>query len=127
LMLQFIKAIIFIPILIVGINFYGILGASVAVLINKVIAVIIAQFTFNKLLSIKLSIKDFFTTIKIPLGAALLSYAVTYTVYEYMGELFVVSTVVLVFVYDVFVCYFMKDKFMLEIAKIRNKNNDNEK
>lgn len=75
LKLQIIKSVIFIPTLFVGIYFYGILGAAWVVVINKVIAVLIAQYTFNNLLDIKISTLTFLRAVKNPWIAAILAYA----------------------------------------------------
>src|SRR5690606_30412210 len=48
--LQLVKAIMFIPFLIVFIKLWGITGAAWAVLVNKVMAVGLAQYTFNSLI-----------------------------------------------------------------------------
>jgi teichuronic acid exporter len=76
--LQVFKAAIFIPMLIGGIYFYGIIGAAWAVLINKVIVVMIAQYTFNKLLNIRVTVIEFFLAIRGPWFGSLIAYAVTF-------------------------------------------------
>lgn len=53
--LQILKAILFVPTLAYATINYGILGASIAVLVNKFLLVVIAQFTFNFLLPVKIS------------------------------------------------------------------------
>src|SRR5690606_24318201 len=76
LMLQVVKSIIFLPTLYIGIHFYGILGAAWAVVVNKIIAVVIAQYTFNRLLSIKISTLEFWNTVKNPWIASIVTYIV---------------------------------------------------
>src|SRR5690606_9240909 len=44
--LQVLKAVIFLPLIYMGIKYYGLSGAAGAILLNKIIAVIIAQYTF---------------------------------------------------------------------------------
>jgi O-antigen/teichoic acid export membrane protein len=73
--LQIIKSIIFIPTLYFGIVNWGITGAACAILINKLVAVVVAQYTFNYLLMIKLSTVEFYDAIKVPWLAAAGSYA----------------------------------------------------
>ncbi|MBL4677582.1 MAG: lipopolysaccharide biosynthesis protein [Mucilaginibacter sp.] len=53
--LQILKAVLFVPTLAYATINYGIIGASVAVLFNKFLLVVIAQFTFRYLLSVKIS------------------------------------------------------------------------
>jgi O-antigen/teichoic acid export membrane protein len=72
--LQIIKSIIFIPTLYYGIVHWGITGAACAILMNKLVAVIVAQYTFNYLLLIKLSTMEFYNAVKVPWLAAAGSY-----------------------------------------------------
>ncbi len=53
--LQIFKAILFVPTLAYATINYGIVGASLAVLFNKFLLVVIAQFTFNYLLPVKIA------------------------------------------------------------------------
>jgi teichuronic acid exporter len=53
--LQILKAALFVPTLAYATIYYGILGASIAILFNKFLLVVIAQFTFNFLLPVKIS------------------------------------------------------------------------
>jgi teichuronic acid exporter len=80
--LQIVKAIVFVPMLVAGIYAYGVIGAAWAVLINKVIAVMIAQYTFNKLLNIKISTVEFFQAVKAPWLGGAVAYVVTFITYN---------------------------------------------
>jgi teichuronic acid exporter len=72
---QILKAAIFLPTLALGIYYYGLVGAAVAILLNKFIVVVIAQYTFNFLIPIEISVAEFITAIKAPLIASALSIA----------------------------------------------------
>ncbi|KAA0988868.1 lipopolysaccharide biosynthesis protein [Dyadobacter aurulentus] len=91
LKLQIFKAVLFIPTLIFGIVNYGIVGAAWAVLINKVLAVIIAQYTFNRLLNIKISTLEFFTAVKAPWLAAAVSFLVSYFLFKILKTYYLFS------------------------------------
>lgn len=95
LKLQLFKAMIFIPTLIAGIYYYGISGAAMAILINKIFAVIIAQFSLNKLLNIKLSYLDFLIAIKEPWIASIVSFAITYFCFNVLQLHYIICTVIL--------------------------------
>ncbi|AMR34628.1 lipopolysaccharide biosynthesis protein [Mucilaginibacter sp. PAMC 26640] len=53
--LQILKASLFVPTLAYATIYYGIIGASIAILFNKFLLIVIAQFTFNFLLPVKIS------------------------------------------------------------------------
>ena len=66
LKLQFFKAIVFsLPLIFIGTYYYGIIGTSIAILLNKILSVFIAQYFLKKLLGI--TIMDLFNTLKTPL------------------------------------------------------------
>src|SRR5690606_26475733 len=98
LILQIVKSLIFIPTLFYAIHYYGILGAAWAVVVNKVIAVLIAQYTFNKLLNIKISTIEFWNAVKDPWIASIAAYISVF----YLNKLFVnliVSALLLLMTY----------------------------
>ncbi|QNL51624.1 lipopolysaccharide biosynthesis protein [Olivibacter sp. SDN3] len=92
--LQLFKSSIFVPMLVAGIHFYGILGASCAVLINKIIAVIIAQYTFNNLLNIKVKTTEFINAVKNPWIASIVGFLIGYFIYEQLGFNFYISLII---------------------------------
>jgi teichuronic acid exporter len=120
LKLQIIKSLIFIPMLIVGIGKWGIIGAGYAILINKFIAVVIGQYTFNRLLMIKLSTWEFLNAIKVPWIAALVSYLVALILYNWLTIHFLIAG------FAIFICYFsvvwllMSSEIKAEISQFRS-------
>ncbi|RVU02469.1 lipopolysaccharide biosynthesis protein [Mucilaginibacter limnophilus] len=87
---QVIKALIFLPSLAVGIYYYGIAGAAWAILLNKLIVVIIAQYTFNYLLPVKLPVSELLTELKAPIIASALMFAVAYLL-SYVGANYIIT------------------------------------
>jgi O-antigen/teichoic acid export membrane protein len=75
---QLLKALIFLPSLSLGIYYYGIIGAAWAILLNKIIVVLVAQYTFNFLLSVKISIIEFIVALKAPFIASASSFITGY-------------------------------------------------
>lgn len=101
LQLQIVKAVVFIPSLLFGIHYGGINGAAWSVLANKVFAVILAQYTFNKLLSIKISTRDFYLALKTPLIASMLSIVLACTLFWYEINYLIAALMILLFYYSV--------------------------
>lgn len=71
--LQLLKAIVFIPSVLLGTHINGVIGCAWAVVINKVFAVLLAQYTFNKFLTIKISTREFFGALKVPVAGTAVS------------------------------------------------------
>ncbi|MDM8176665.1 lipopolysaccharide biosynthesis protein [Olivibacter sp. 47] len=117
--LQLVKAVIFLPMLLAGIYYYGIIGAAWAILLNKVIAVLIAQYTFNKLLAIKVSTKEFLVAIKDPWIASLLAYLVSKTTFTLLGWPFVVSASLLMLTYMLVIWLLMGNEIRLQINQLK--------
>ncbi|AYL95258.1 lipopolysaccharide biosynthesis protein [Mucilaginibacter celer] len=95
---QILKAAIFLPSLAVGIYFYGIAGAAWAILLNKVIVVIVAQYTFKYLIPVKITISEFFNEIKPPLAASALSLTVA-IVFNTLGVNYIITGITISLIY----------------------------
>jgi len=117
--LQLFKAAIFIPMLVAGIYAYGVIGAAWAVLINKFIAVIIAQFTFNKLLNIKISTGEFLAAIKVPWIAASLAYIITVVTYNFLHLHYIFAGLLLFGSYSLCVWIMMGPEIKVQITQIK--------
>jgi O-antigen/teichoic acid export membrane protein len=76
--LQIVKALIFLPTLAVGIEYYGIVGAAWAILFNKFVVVVVAQYSFKQISAVKIKVLDLCKAIKDPLCASIIACAVAY-------------------------------------------------
>lgn len=117
LILQIVKSLIFIPTLFYAIHYYGILGAAWAVVVNKVIAVLIAQYTFNKLLNIKISTIEFWNAVKNPWIASIAAYISVF----YLNKLFVnliVSALLLLMTYATVLWLLMGKEIKRQLSDI---------
>jgi teichuronic acid exporter len=123
LKLQIFKSAIFVPILAAGIFYYGIVGAAWAVLINKVIAVIIAQYTFNKLLNIKISTLEFIQAIKEPWIGALISFIIVYVSYYLMDLHYLVCAFFLFSSYCIVIWYMIGSELVTQFQQFRASKN----
>jgi teichuronic acid exporter len=96
---QVLKALIFLPSLALGIYYYGIVGAAWAILINKIIVVLVAQYTFNFLIDVKISIVEFIIALKAPLIASVACFITTYLL-NMAGVNYIICGLSLVLVYS---------------------------
>lgn len=117
--LQLVKAFIFVPTLVIGIYFYGIIGAAWAVMINKAVAVIIAQYTFNKLLHIKVSTTEFLIAVKNPWIASVLAFAISYTCYKYLGVNFFLAGASLLISYGLVIWLLMESELKFMVLQLK--------
>ncbi len=85
LKLQVFKAAIFVVTLYFFIANWGITGAALAVLFNKVLAVVVAQFTFKYLLNIQITTIRFLKALKVPIVASVIAGALGYLLF-YIGH-----------------------------------------
>ncbi|GGH18183.1 lipopolysaccharide biosynthesis protein [Mucilaginibacter phyllosphaerae] len=95
---QLLKAAIFLPTLALGIYYYGLMGAAVAIMLNKFIVVVIAQYTFNFLIPVKISIAEFIAAIKAPLVASFFSASIL-ILSRFLGLNFIIAGVILSITY----------------------------
>ena len=105
--LQLFKAVIFLPLVYVGVRNYGVNGAAGAVLLNKFIAVIIAQYTFKKLLSVKINTAEFFEAVKFPWLASIIAYIVVYVQLNYLNFHYLIAVVSLFAIYGLLMYVFL--------------------
>ncbi|QEC53359.1 O-antigen/teichoic acid export membrane protein [Anseongella ginsenosidimutans] len=115
--LQALKAAIYIPVLIAGIWFYGVLGAAWAVLINKLITLIIAQYVFRKLINVKISYSELYSSLRPPIAASLVAFMAAYTA-SFAGLHFLFAGIFLFLSYFLTIWAFMGAELKLLIKKI---------
>ena len=118
--LQLVKAIMFIPFLIVFIKLWGITGAAWAVLVNKVMAVGLAQYTFNSLINVKISARRFMKALQTPSLAAALSFALGYLLEEYHVHFLIGGTIMFI-AYAFMVWVFLKHEIRHLVSFFRKK------
>jgi len=113
--LQIFKAAIFLPMLYFAIVHFGVVGAAYAVLINKIIAVVIAQFTFYKLLAVKVTTVDFFNAVKIPWVAALITGSSVMLLKNSIELHYILLSIILFSLYGLIVWLFMGKELLDQI------------
>jgi len=118
--LQIFKAVLYLPIVYFAIVNYGIIGAATAVLVNKIIAVIIAQFTFNKFLSVKISTMDFFRAIRVPLLATVFTAFVIVFCNKVLHFHYIISSVLLFGIYGTIIWLVMGKEALAEFKEIKS-------
>ncbi|WP_442589254.1 lipopolysaccharide biosynthesis protein [Pedobacter sp. AW31-3R] len=118
--LQIIKSVIFIPTLYYGIVYWGIAGAAYAVLINKVVAVIIGQYTFNYLLMIKLTTMEFFHSVKRPWLAAIGSYGLALLMDKILHVHFMITGTTIFISYFLIIYLSMGNELKREFTQIKS-------
>ncbi|MFC3415228.1 lipopolysaccharide biosynthesis protein [Algoriphagus hitonicola] len=107
--IQFFKAVfLFVPIISFGIYYYGIIGASIAILINKIINVIIAQYFLRKLIGI--SLIDLFLALRSPVSGLLVSLAVGFISYNFFVLHFFFCAILMLVIYMIINWILMGDE-----------------
>jgi len=118
LKLQLVKSLIYVPILLYGIYFYGILGAAWATLINRVIAVVITNYALRAI-NIKIDISSFIEMITPSILAALTSSVVVFMCkYLFMFH-FIFTSIILFCSYFVTVYGMKKNEFSLFLKEYK--------
>ncbi len=120
LKLQLFKAVIFVPMLVAGIVYYGIIGAAWAILINKAVAFLVAQYSFNYLLKIKVSILDFFRAVKSPWIASVASYLTVYLLYNVLNIHYLLVAGCLLLVYSGVIWLLMGEQIKNQIKEFKS-------
>ncbi|MGK9120871.1 lipopolysaccharide biosynthesis protein [Olivibacter jilunii] len=118
--LQIFKAVIFVPFLYFFIHFWGIRGAAWAVLVNKVIAVGLAQYTFNRLINVKISTSQFLRALQVPCLASAAAFGLGYLV-KYYSIHYIVGGGIMLLAYVLVVWLFMKGELATIVSAFRKK------
>ncbi|MDR6944289.1 lipopolysaccharide biosynthesis protein [Mucilaginibacter pocheonensis] len=117
---QIFKALVFVPSLALGIYYYGITGAAWAVLLNKIIVVLVAQYTFSYLIPIKISIIEFCIALKAPIIASVCSFTITYLL-NIAGVNYIISGIVLCICYFIVIYLMMGKELKTVLAGLRKR------
>ncbi|NCD72399.1 lipopolysaccharide biosynthesis protein [Mucilaginibacter agri] len=118
--LQLVKAAIFLPTLALGINYAGIEGAAWAILFNKLVVVVVAQYSFSLIPDFSLTLSDFLGCLKTPLIASLTASAISVALY-YLHLNYIICAVALFVAYFLTLRFLMKDEFKSYFKGILNK------
>lgn len=116
--LQVLKAVVYVPTLIFGIYFYGIVGAAWMVFFNKAFNVLVAQYAFNYLLSVKISIMELLDELKACLISTVASYVVGYCLLEILQLHFLLVGVAMAIVFALIIIIMMKSELMEHLKLI---------
>lgn len=117
--LQIIKAVVYVPTLAYGIYVGGIVGASWAVLYNKVFNVAIAQYAFKYLLSVKISTHELFSEIKAPVIGSLLAYLAGVLLFNIAHVNFIVTGVLMGLIFLLVIYKMMGSELMSHFKTLR--------
>lgn len=118
LQLQLFKAIVlYTPLIYLGIYYYGLKGAALAILVTKALSVIIAQYFLKKLVNI--SLKDLYNSIKEPLAATLITVLFSsLLIFFNVHFVFIVLSVVIIFLLIYWMM--MKQEIVYSFQLIKN-------
>lgn len=117
---QLFKAAVFLPTLAIGIYNYGLIGAAWAILINKFLVVAIAQYTFNFLIPVKISIIELISAIKAPLIASVAA-AIVVSLLKLAGVNFILSGIILCIIYGMIIWMIMGTELKQLFLSFKNK------
>lgn len=106
---------LYIPFIYFGTYYYGIIGASLAILVNKIFSVFIAQYFLKKLVNI--SIYDLWQSIKTPLLTLGFSCFMIFLFQNLVGFHFLIMTI-LFFVLFFSIIYFFNKSELIAISKM---------
>lgn len=117
--IQIVKTIIYLPLLVIGIYYYGLIGASLAVLFNKIIAVFFAHYAINIVLDKSIKYGDLLYEIYPPTLGALISGFMVYWA-NYLGVNYIFCGIILFFIYSLIVYLLRRDKIIALFKDINN-------
>lgn len=117
LKLQFFKAVfLYAPLITFGVYKYGVIGAAWACVVYKVLEVILAQYYLKKIVNI--SPGDLFVHIKTPIIASVVSFVVTYMLYN-AGLHYILCAVAMAVSYGGVVILSMRSELMNQLKELR--------
>ena len=121
--LQFVKAMIYMPILFIGVYLNGIIGAAWAVLINRIIAIIITIVTF-RIFGFNYTFRDFYSSIRTCFKASLASGILAYVLFNKLGLHYLISFVFMLSAYAILIYLDKKSEIELLIRSLRQETQD---
>lgn len=119
--LQLVKAAVYLPTVAYGIYINGIIGASWAIFFNKIFNVLLAQYTFSYLISIKISVTELFNEVKAPTVASVFAYISGYLLLDFCYVNFIVVGITMLLVFILVIYKFIGSELMMQVKTIRNR------
>ncbi|WP_020568292.1 lipopolysaccharide biosynthesis protein [Neolewinella persica] len=114
--IQLVKTFLFfVPTVFYGVYYYGVVGAAVAVLLNKIVSVIIAHIVLNRL--VNLTSKMMIDAMIVPLLGLVLSVTASATVMILVAPSFYVGIFLLLLVYAVVVARTVKKELQVVLSQ----------
>lgn len=108
---------LYIPLIYVGVRYYGLEGAAMAILINKVFFVIISQYVLNRLIGI--TYWELFLSLKEVLIASFFTFCIAYLLYEICHFHFVIVAILLLIVYSAIILSSMWNEMKSLLNKVK--------
>ena len=119
--LQLLKAVVYMPALAYGVYKYGIVGASWAVLFSRVFNVLIAQYTFNYLISVKVTTYELFNEIKGSVLATVFAFIVGSIMLNVLNVNFLIVGLVVLLVFGLSIYKLMGEELSAHVNFMRSK------
>jgi teichuronic acid exporter len=94
---------------------------GLAILINKFIAVLIAQYTFNYLINIKVTTREFINAIKVPWISSLVAFGVAYLMFNVLHIHYILAGVIMFISYSLIIWLLMGEEIKKQVNEYRSK------
>jgi O-antigen/teichoic acid export membrane protein len=115
--IQLFKTILYVPSIALGVYLHGIVGAASAYVLNKILEVIIAQYYLKKLANV--TYKDLLNSLTAPLSATLVSFLVTWFLYN-SGLHYFICGAGLAVSYSIVIWFMMKTEINVQLKDLKN-------
>ena len=117
---QLFKTVIYVPTIFLGTYFYGLVGTSIAILVNKFILVVIDIFFLRKVIDIRYI--EIFNSLKIAVIACIIASLVSLGLY-FFGLHFIICAILLFLIYGVIILFLIREELLLLYKGLMYKNN----
>jgi len=114
---QFLKSILYVPTIALGIYQFGVIGAAWAYVVNKILEVIIAQFYLKRFINV--SFADLFSSMRAPLAATAVAFLVSLLLND-LGIHYIICGLGLVVSYGSILWLSMKSEIITQFEQIKN-------
>lgn len=114
--MQLMKSVFYVPTIVLGIYWYGIVGAAWAYVINKVLEVVIAQYFLRKFLNVTMA--DLVTAVSPPLVASVVAFLATFLLYT-SGTHYLLCTAALALSYSLTIWLMMRSELTNQLKDLK--------